>query len=150
MLRVFISHAGIDKPVIEPLVRAMVLSKGITLFVDNPGDERWSFTPKETEEFEREGLLDTIREGYPYDDELKRGLRNCDVILLCLSKNVSKLKDIIISEISRAADEGWLVPVVVDNVERDKIPQNLGLFRAQYAQSRRLKTDTVLSAVQNK
>ena len=102
MSRIFISHAGKDKKLlVEPLVRALLFSKQ-PLFVDDPGDERWSFTANEVAEFEREGLLDSIREGFPYDDELDRGLRECDVILLCLSGNISELRDIIVAEVNRA------------------------------------------------
>ena len=149
MPTVFVSHAGKDKPAIEPLVRALLLSK-IPLFVDNPADERWSVSAEESSRFERQGLLDSIRTGRPYDDELKRGLSGAEVVLLCLSKHVSNLNPIIIAEISRAADEDRLVPVVVDDVAHDDLPAHLGLFRAQYAQSRRLETATVWTALQKR
>ena len=149
MPRVFISHAGVDKKLIKPLVQALLLLK-MELFVDNPADERWFFTAKETAKFEREGLLDTITYGMPYDDELYRGLGSSDVILLCISKNVSDERPIIVAEIATAARERWLVPVIVDNVDRGEIPTRVGLFRARDAQSLRIDTAAVLAAIQNR
>lgn len=146
MSTVFISHAGADKALVEPLVRALVAWK-VQLFVDNPNDRRWTFTADEIAEWEKEGLWDSIRLGRPYDDELERGLDRSDMIFLCLSRGVVDSKSIIVSEVRHWAKAGRVLPILIDDLRDDEIDEHLGLFRARAAQRITLDPALTLRAI---
>lgn len=113
-LRVFLCHSSGDKPTVRPLYRRL---------------KRAGFQPWLDEE--------NLIPGQRWDEEIKKTVRQCDVIVVCLSRNSITKEGYVQKEIKIALDieeekpEGsiFIVPVLLEEVQ---VPERLREW--QYAQ----------------
>lgn len=145
-MTIFISHAGADKPHVEPLVRAL-MKTGRAVFIDRPEDPKWAFQPEEVKIFKDELRLFHIQNSEAWDEEIRKALRECSVVLGCLSKNVAQDRRIWSTELNYAHVERKLVTCRLTGTEYSDLPAELELFRPKPAQNQPINGAIVFDAV---
>lgn len=144
---IFVSHASANKRALEPLVRAFILC-GYKVFVDNPVHGNWSFHASEIEAWVREDRFAQIRNAKDWLAELQMALGQCDVVLLCLSNELSEIGPELMAEMIIADREGKLVACALPGTDFEKIKARAGMFRVGAAQAILVDPETVWAAVQ--
>src|SRR5262245_46934470 len=104
---VFVSHASEDKQErVRPLVRALIWH-GLRVWIDRPGygESHFGF---DDAYIERHGILG-IPSGQDYREQIQKALRNAGAILICLSRALSKDREVLVQELSFGAIQDKLV-----------------------------------------
>jgi hypothetical protein len=120
---VFVSHASIDKVRIKPLIEALAL-QGVKLWIDRPGSGATDFNFDQAF-IERYGILG-ISSGKNYADEISKALKECGVVLACLSRALCMDKRILVQELVIGSHAEKLVACVVDDMPFSEIPHEIG------------------------
>lgn len=145
---VFVSHASADKEKIEPIVRSLI-RVDYKVFIDTPSHENWNFDPLEVKAWEDEDRIEFIPNAGDWVVELRKALARCDVVLVCLSNNVSGLKDVLNVEMGVADRLGKLVACSLPGTDFSAVGERAGLFRFGSAQSLMIDGEAVLAALQD-
>lgn len=150
MKQLFISHDGQDKPLITPLVAALLHSlPDWTIYIDRPQE----LVPEITDTRVR-GLL----AGPTWESQLASSIKNSTVVLfLCTETSVNKLnldaatrqkalsEPVLLQEFTMAGTERSLIQVIIGDTKADqdalRAALNSGLFKAQTANLSLASTD---------
>ncbi|NKK99609.1 TIR domain-containing protein [Rhizobium leguminosarum bv. viciae] len=122
MRYVFISHANLDKPLLKPILEAL-LREGIPLWVDRP---------RETGLGDHPLLQPGIRSGADWDAEIRSGYERAVCVLFFLSCNSNNLarSDSLFREFDHGSHNDKLVIAKLDDIGRGEIS---GLMRIRQA-----------------
>lgn len=124
---IFISHASADKQALEPLVRTFIQC-GYKVFVDNPIHDSWRFHAADIEAWAREDRFEQIRNAKDWLGELRTALSRCDVVLVCLSNQLSEIGPELMAELIIADREGKLIACALPGADYEQVKAQAGFF----------------------
>ena len=134
---VFVSHAAPDKVQrVKPLVQALA-REGVSLWLDRPGvgTDHFGFD----DAFIRRHGIRGLEAGEQWDDRLLEALRQCDAVLVCLSKAaVEPGRQVLGQEILIGGARDNLVACIVDDLNLEDLPGDLGLLDVARIQCERV------------
>ncbi|WP_292532513.1 toll/interleukin-1 receptor domain-containing protein [Methylocystis sp.] len=143
MTFVFLSHASEDKQDrVKPVAEALLL-QGVSLWLDRPGQGEGNFGF--SEDFIDQHSISSLVAGRPWDDQIREALHQAGAVLICLSKALSKAREIWVHEFLIGAYQQKLVACIVDDLLHADIPQ-LGLVPSQI-QAERIDPKLLRNAV---
>ena len=141
---VFVSHASEDKQErVKPLAEALLL-QGVTLWLDRPGYGKGNFGF--SQDFIDQYSIDGLVAGRPWKDQIIDALRQAGAVLICLSKALSKTRQVWIHEFLIGSYQQKLVACIVDDLPYSEIPE-LGLVPSQI-QAERINPRLLQEAVE--
>lgn len=145
---VFVSHAGTDKAErVRPLVMALLVEQ-LPLWVDRPGHGEHDFDLSHA--FIQRHGLGQLPLGQLWTIGLKQALRDCGVVLACLSRAAIDARKEVLRQELFAGDfkHDRLVTCIVDDTPLDDLPERLGIVEIRDRQHIRIKPALIAKALE--
>jgi hypothetical protein len=122
MRYVFVSHANLDKPALKTILEGL-LAAGLPLWIDRPGEVGLSAHPL---------LLQGIRPGADWDEEIRNAYQGAACVLFFLSRNSNNpaRADSLFREFDYGSASDKLVIAKLDDIGREEMS---GLMRIRQA-----------------
>lgn len=117
---VFISHASVDKPAIEFIIRRFK-AENIDLWIDQPDHPSLRGAAPNP--------VGSLKPGKRWRDEIYKALRDerCAAVLVCWSKNSAKdYRDVLREEVGYARVMDKLIACCIDDLDIQELPNGLG------------------------
>jgi tetratricopeptide (TPR) repeat protein len=145
---VFVSHAGTDKAErVRPLVMALLVEK-LPLWVDRPGHGEHDFHLSHA--FIERHALGHLPLGQLWTIGLMQALRDCGVVLACLSKAaIDPRKEVLMQELFAGHFKGdKLVTCIVDDTRVEDLPARVGAIEIRDLQNIRVRPALIAEALE--
>jgi hypothetical protein len=141
---VFVSHASEDKPRVRPLVQALAFL-GLKVWIDRPGygQSHFNFDQAFIERYTIQGL----RPGADFDQQISEALRESGAVLACLSRALSKDRQVLVHELVIAKNRQKLIACIMDDLPFSDLPADLGLGDASKLQAERIDAEALQVAL---
>lgn len=117
---VFVSHASSDKPKLRPIIDAL-FDEGYDIFFDNPNKLR----PRYSRE-ERRTKFKRLKNVADYQGQLQEALRQCDVVLGCLTPELHNDKRVWEDELKFGLTADKLVCCRLGDFASSDLPKDVG------------------------
>lgn len=143
MSLVFVSHAKDDKPVLRPVVDAL-LHQNFRVFIDDPQGLTPFYSDAEVEEF---GIERLVGSHGSWRGQLNYWLKEADIVLACWSNRLAHDRTILVNELVYANTAGKLIACALDETDYSKLPSDLGLLRPTDQQAPRIDTKRLKAAL---
>ncbi len=143
--RVFVSHASEDKvPHVRALAEALLYER-VPLWIDRPGVGAGNLGLDE-ETIHRHDVR-RIDPGQDWDRQILEAHASAGAVLACLSKSLTRERQVLVQELALARANRKLVTCIIDDLAFDALPRDLGLADVSRAQSPRIDTALLGDAV---